>query len=450
MTVKFDLILDTVRRFLHRGAITNLENMIAKMHPADVAKVIRHLPTPGEKRTIFELVKENRARAEILSEIDGESVSHVLEDRAEKEIVAILRELPSDDLADILAALPEGRRAELLKAVKDAGSDVEQLMRYPEETAGGIMTTEFLALRQEMRVHEAIAHLQAASLKKMVFYLYVTDEEGRLVGVLSLRQLLMVPPSTVLRDLMTTGVISVSTDTDQEEVARQVARYNLLAIPVVDREQRLVGIITFDDVIDVIREEATEDMLKAAGVEEEVILNASSLSAVRFRLPWLLANLVGGLVSGAVLWWFRPTIQQVIALVSFIPVIAAMGGNIGLQSSTIVVRGIATGRIELADLRKVLAKEWRVGAMLGLVSGLLVAFVAGASHAGPMLGVVVGGAMFLTINLAALMGTLTPILLKKMNVDPAISSGPFVTSVNDISGSLIYLSLATGLLHFLT
>ncbi len=216
------------------------------------------------------------------------------------------------------------------------------------------MTTEFFALPEDATAQEAIRRLQLATDAEMVFYIYVTDKDERLVGVLSLRQLLTVPPTTPLKNIATRDVISVTVDMDQEEVARQVASYNLLAIPVIDNDNRLVGIITVDDVVDVIREEATEDMLKMAGaIEEDSVSKSSSVASAKHRLPWLFTNLVGSLLSGAILWEFRYTIQEVVAIVSFIPVIAAMGGNVGLQSSTLIIRGLATGLIELTDVRTV-------------------------------------------------------------------------------------------------
>jgi magnesium transporter len=251
---------------------------------------------------------------------------------------------------------------------------------------------------------------------------------------------------------MNSEVISVTTDTDQEEVAKLVTRYNLLAIPVVDSDNKLAGIITFDDVIDVVREEATEDILKMAGAgtpEEEFFLHTSSLNAARYRLPWLLTTLFGTMITASIVWFFRFALHEVIALVTFMPVIAAMGGNVGVQSSTIVVRGLATGRIDLANLWKVVLREMRVGILMALACGFTLTLVAYIWHAHLMLGLVLGAAMFFAITVAAIMGTLVPVVLKKLNFDPAISSGPFVTTANDITGLVIYLGLATYLLQYL-
>jgi magnesium transporter len=248
---------------------------------------------------------------------------------------------------------------------------------------------------------------------------------------------------------MARDVIHVSVDTDQEEVARQVARYNLLAIPVVEKDGTLVGIITVDDVVDVIREEATEDMLKMAGAAEDTMLHSSSVEAARLRFPWLFTNLAGSLLSGAILWYFRFTIQEVVAIVSFIPVIAAMGGNVGLQSSTLIIRGLATGGIESSDMWKVFFREVRIGLILGLACGLVLTGAGWLWHRQWFLGMVVGASLMIAFLVSTSMATIMPILLKRVGVDPAVAAGPFVTTANDISGITIYLALATALIEYL-
>ncbi|MGH7256464.1 MAG: magnesium transporter, partial [Nitrospirales bacterium] len=284
---------------------------------------------------------------------------------------------------------------------------------------------------------------------EMVFYIYVVDKDGHLVGVLSLRQLLTVPPSTLLRNIMTRDVIRVTVETDQEEVARQVATYNLLAIPVVDQAKKLVGIITVDDVVDVIRDEATEDMLKMTGASEDTLLKSSTIKAARLRFPWLFTNLAGGLFSGMILWYFRYTIQEVVAIVSFIPVIAGMGGNVGLQSSTLIIRGLATGGVELSEIWTVFFREVRIGLLLGLACGLILGIAGWLWHGHGMLGVVVGSSLAMAFLLSTNLATVLPIALKRFDVDPAVAVGPFVTTANDITGITLYLALATIFLEYL-
>src|SRR5262245_49289618 len=300
---KPDIVLLSVQRLLRRGAITNLAKMLGRMHPADVAKIIVHLSSPKEKREVFELVRGDSKRGQVLSELDSESITQVLADLLQSDIAWLIKDLAPDDIAYILKVLPEERAKEILSLMRTEDStEVADILKYPKDTAGGIMTTEFFALPEDATAQDAIHRLQQATDAEMVFYIYVTDKDDKLVGVLSLRQLLTVPPATPLKNIATRDVISVMVDMDQEEVARQVASYNLLAIPVVDKEGVLVGIITVDDVVDVIREEATEDMLKMAGaVQEESVSKSSSLASAKHRLPWLFTNLVGSLVSGAIL-----------------------------------------------------------------------------------------------------------------------------------------------------
>ena len=448
---KFDVVLLSIRRLLKRGAIANLTNLLGRLHPADVARVIVHLDTTQERRTIFELVEGIAEQGQVVSELSKEMIPQVLEDRNAADIAWMLRFVPADDVAYILGVLPEERSQEILPLMKDEESqEVVNLMAYPKGTAGSIMTTEFFSLPEDMTAQAAIKNLQQDTKAETVFYIYVTDQTGKLTGVMSLRELLVVAPTALLKSILARDVISVTVDTDQEEVARQVANYNLLAIPVVADGERLVGIITVDDVVDVIREEDTKDMLKMAGAaEEDAEMHTSSMQAVGLRLPWLFANLVGSLVSGFILWWFRFTIQEVVAIVMFIPVIAAMGGNLGLQSSTLIIRGIATGRVELSDIWKVVFREMRIGLALGLICGTLLLVAGWVWQGNVSLGFVVGSSLLITFLISASMATVTPLMLKKFKIDPAVAAGPFITTAMDITGVTIYLGLATMMLEYL-
>ena len=447
---KSDIVIQSVQRLLRRGAITNLSKMLGRMHQADVAKAIRHLSSSKEKREVFELVRGESKRGQVLSELDGDSIQEVLADLLHSDVAWLLKDLGPDDVAYILGVLPEERSKEILALMKaEDSTEVADILRYAKDTAGGIMTTEFFALSEDATAQEAIRRLQQATDAEMVFYIYVTDKDEHLVGVLSLRQILTVPPATPLKNIMTRDVMSVSVEMDQEEVARQVASYNLLAIPVVEKDGRLAGIITVDDVVDVIREEATEDMLKMAGaIEEDRVSKSSSLGAAKLRLPWLFTNLIGSLLSGAILWYFRYTMQEVVSIVSFIPVIAAMGGNVGLQSSTLIIRGLATGQVEASDVWTVFFRETKVGLLMGLACGLILTVVGWALHQG-FLGVVVGASLLIAFFVSTSMATIMPIVLKRMGVDPAVAAGPFVTTANDITGITIYLTLASIFLDYL-
>ncbi len=448
---KFDVVRVSTRRLLKRGAISNLTNLIARLHPADVARVIMNLDAPQERRTVFELVEGVAAQGKVVSELSDEMILEMLEDRNAADIAWMLRTVPADDAADILGVLPEEVAKNILPLMKaEESQEVANLMAYPKGTAGSIMTTEFFSLPEETTAREAIQRLQQATKAETVFYVYATDREGRLTGVVSLRELLVVAPTAPLKSMLFRDVISVNVETAQKEVATQVANYNLLAIPVIDADHRLVGIITVDDVVDVIRDEDTKDMLKMAGAtEEDAQMNTPSLVAAGLRFPWLFTNLAGSLVSGLILWWFRFTIQEVVAVVTFIPVIAAMGGNLGLQSSTLIIRGLATGRVEHSDIWRVVFREFRIGLLLGVICGLLLFLTGWVWQGNGYLGMVVGGAILITFLISSSMATVTPLLLRKFHVDPAVAAGPFITTAMDITGVSIYLGFATMMLEHL-
>jgi magnesium transporter len=450
MDQKLQMLLDTVKKLIRRGASPNLSKVISKSHPADIAHLFRYLDLK-EQKILFTLIEDPETGAYVLSELDHGTGAQLLEQIDKETITEVLQEMPYDDAVDIIRNMPEELAEEILGIMHDEDSEeIEQLLRYDEDTAGGIMSPEIFSLNQDLTVREAIEAVQGAEDVEMVFYLYVTDEHDHLVGVLSLRQLLTVPPRKQLRDIMTREVISVRTDVDQEEVAQLVAKYNVLAIPVVDDTNKLMGLITVDDVIDVMRQEATEDIYKMAGAsEEEHLYGYRAFKIARLRLPWLVTNLFGGVITGYLMWQFKATLAEVLALISFIPVITGMGGNVGGQSATIVVRGFATGRIELSTLRQVFYKEVRVGLIMGAVCGLTVGLVAFAWHHNPYLGLVVGLAMATAMTVAASMGVLATSFFKRIGIDPAIASSPFVQTANDITGILIYFGTATLFLEHL-
>jgi magnesium transporter len=450
MEQKLQRLLETVQRLQRRGAYPNLAKLLSKIHPADIAHLFRFLELK-DQRMLFNLIPDPEIAGTVLVEVDHVTGALILESLEKETITEVLQGLPYDDAADIIQNMPEELAEEILHLMEDEDSEeIEELLKYAEDTAGGIMATEIFSLHEELTAKEAIQSLQEAEDAEMVFYLYVTDEHGHLVGVLSLRQLLTVPASRKLKDIMTREVISVTTDTDQEEVARMVEKYDILAVPVVNDTNKLMGIITVDDVIDVLREEATEDIYKMVGSsDEELLLGNNALKIARLRLPWLITNLFGGIITGYLMWLFKVTIRDVIALISFIPVITGMGGNVGVQSATIVVRGFATGKIEMSSLRQVIFKEMRVGIIMGLVCGLTVGLVAYGWHGNAYLGLVVGLAMSVAMTVASTMGVLAPTFFKRFGIDPAIAATPFVQTANDITGILIYFATATSFLSLL-
>jgi magnesium transporter len=444
LTPKMQITVETTRKLLRMQAMGKVSNVIQKLHPADLAHIFSYF-SEAEQRAIFNLIKDPAKAAEVLSEIEWVVGAQLLQTMDTKRIIQILQEMPSDDTAEIISNLPEELAEELLQGMKKKDlEEVEGLLSYPEETAGRIMNPVYFSLHENTTVREAIKAVQKEADTEMVLYIYVVDDRKHLVGVVSLRQLLLVPSLKRLREIMSTEVFSVQTSEDQEEVARVVEKYNILAVPVVDEENKLVGVITVDDVIDILRDEATEDFLKMAGTREEEFAYVDDVLKVsRLRFPWLITNLLGGLITGYLLWLFKITLEDVLALITFIPVITAMGGNAGLQSSTIMIRGFATGRIEYARLTNILFKELRVGIIMGLICGSVVGGVGTLWHGNPIIGVVVCMAMVIAMTVACTMGALVPSFFRKIHIDPAIASGPFVTTANDITGIIIYMGTAT-------
>ena len=448
---KLDVVLDSVKRLLRVGATANLVNLLQKQHPADLAQVFSEL---GEKdrATAFSLLAERNSKLamEGLSELAPEGAAALLADRSAEDIARLLHELPSDDAAAIIDHLPKPLAASVLELIeKRPGDEVGELLEYDEQTAGRIMNPKVFALSEDMTVGEAITTLQGSRDVEMVFYLYVVDGRRHLVGVVSLRRLLLVPPSTPLKRIMTTDLTSVRTGTDQEEVARLVASYNLLAIPVVDEENKLVGVITVDDVIDVIKDEATEDVYRLAGVAGDDRVFSTANESLRKRVPWLQVNLVTAFIAASVVALFEGRIHDVPALAIFMPVVAGMGGNAATQTLTVIVRGIALGELTWANSRKALFKEAVVGLGNGLACGIVGALIVWAWKGNPWLGAILCAAMIINMFVAATAGTLIPLALRAMKVDPALASSVFITTLTDVFGFASWLGLCTIFLRFL-
>ncbi len=441
------VLLDAVRRLYRRKAHTALTKVLKKIHPAELAWIFRHL-TARERHDIFEMLKEPGQVGDFLSELDDSIRLELVSTLQPRRIAEIITAMSTDDQADLLDELPDELREQVLALMKkEDAAEVEELLQYEPDTAGGIMSPDFLAMEKNLKVSEAILKVQQLSEEaEMAFYIYVLDEENKLKGVLSLRQLLMNTAGKQLSNIMETDVVAVAPETDQEEVAHIVSRYNIMAVPVVDHDGVILGIVTVDDIIDVIREEATEDFLQmvGAGKDREILLKPVLQNALT-RLPWLLASWVGGILAMFVITSFEEELTKVIILAGFIPVIIGMGGNIGTQSSTITIRGLATGRINIKRTWNFMGKQLWVGLILGIFFGLLLgsmAWIFGSSR----LGIVVALAICATMFISALLGTMVPIILRHLDVDPAVATGPFVTTSADVLGVLIYFLLAKSLL----
>lgn len=444
---------------------TNLTEFFQNLHPSDFAEIVEDLDDE-QKAELFELLSDEEAALVIqeMEEIDQVVLFQLM---SKKRASAILKEMATDDAADLLAELPEDDAKELLTLIEEDAEEIRGLLRYPEDSAGGIMTTEYISFAENMVVEEAIRRLrEIAPEAETVYYVYVVDEETRLIGVLSLRELILAGDGTRLAEFMRKNVVSVGAETDQEEVARLVSRYDLLAVPVVDDNNRLLGIVTVDDILDVLEEEATEDIYRRVGageLEDVDLVDASVRKIIGKRLPWLIITLLGGLLSGSVIGVFEHTLQSIVVLAFFIPVIMDMGGNVASQSSTVFVRGVATGEIGIAERWRYFFREIRVGLTMGIICGSTVAVAAGIYPMvltvlrdsafvwsfNPWLGLVVGVAMFTTVTLGAVIGTLVPLLFSQAGIDPAFASGPLVTTIKDMTGLLIYFSIASAFMNHL-
>ncbi len=439
------ILVESVKKLLRRGATAPLLNMLQKVRAADLAEAFGAL-SEDERAAAFRLLSEGATgqAAALLGAIHTAHRTDLLRDLAVEEVARVLQPLAADDVAEILSERPEADREQILSLLhREASEEVQDLLAHDEDTAGRIMTTRFLALPDQTLVHEAIAAVQKAQEAEMVFYLYVVGTDGRLVGVLSLRRLLSVPPATRLREIMSTDVITVRPETDQEEVARLVSQYDLLAVPVVDQDQVPIGIVTIDDVVDVLREEATEDFYKLAGTSDEERLTNSTLRSAGVRLPWMFAAFAGGILAALLIKAYGLLLGPAATLACFIPIVLGMGGNIGTQAATIVVRGLATGRITLRWVGRVVFKEIRIALVLGGFYGALLGlFAVVVVDLAPRAGWAVGLSLWVSMVMAASVGSMLPILLKTLHIDPAVAASPFVTTAVDLLGLVAFFGLA--------
>jgi len=443
------ILKDTFARLLRRHAQTNLLKLINKTHPADLAIVFRYFDDEQQKQ-VFKLMQTNELILEFLIELDDTIIEKLLNTENSEHIAKLIQNASTNDQSYILGALENEQAQSVIDLLNtEEQEEIEEIMAYPEDSAGSMMATDTFTLHQNTTCGDALRTLQDQKEAEMVFYLYITNNDDRLVGVASLRTLATTPQNTLLQDIMIKKVHSVRPEMDQEDVAQIVAQYNYLAVPVVDIDNHLLGIVTVDDVVDVIREEATEDFLQMAGAgKDREILLKSSWENAKVRLPWLFASWIGGIIAASIIGVFENMLENIIALAAFIPVIIGMGGNIGTQSSTIVVRGIATGRIEIGNELKILFKELRVGLLLGILYGFMLGLFANYKfmNTDPLIGLVVGLSICSSMLLAAGVGTFTPLILRKLDIDPAVATGPFVTTSIDILGVLFYFLIAGALL----
>jgi len=439
---------ETVKRLLRRNAGPNLRKILGRTHPSDLAHALDRFLTEDQLRLLAHCGDDER-QAEVLAAMSESRAADLMAEMPLERAVTLLREMSGDDRADILGELDEELAHRILAAMPDEEShEASDLLRYDEATAGGIMSPDMLAIPCEVTAGEAIRIVQDSPDVEMAFYIYVVDGHQTLVGVVSLRQLVISKPDVPLQEIMNPQVVSVRTSLDQEDVARIVARYDLLAVPVVDETNTLVGVVTVDDVIDVIKEEATEDILKMAGAGENLDERRPILGSVWRRAPWLLVAWIGGVIASIIIGRHEETLREYVVLVAFIPIIVGMAGNVGTQSLAVVVRGLATRRIDVKQFWRVLGREVSCGVLLGVIYGAALGgwgvVKLGGGDPGEtalILAALVGAASAISMVIAAAVGSTIPLLLARLRIDPAVATGPFVTTAIDILGVLVYFHI---------
>jgi len=430
---------------------------LGELHPADIADVIERSPKSDQER-VFSLLKDE-VKPRVLAELESVAGSEVIESLSNSELSDIVEEMAPDDAADVLADLDEERSQEVLELMEDEESeDVRKLLKYEEDTAGGIMTTDVVAMQEDQTVAEALDTIAYLDTGEEFLYANIVDERGRMAGYVSVWELLRErSKNRSLGELAHRKFAAAGVDMDQEEVAYLMAQYDLSVLPVVDEAGVLVGRVTADDVIDVIEEEASEDIFRLAGSDDAELESASPVRSCAVRLPWLLITLVGGFITSFILGQYHARIAEMLILGAFVPIVLAMGGNTGIQSSTLIVRSIALGELKNRNVLKLLLREIATGAIMGCICGLVIGvwahfLISRNPEFAPDLSVlelasVVAVALFSAMTFAAVFGAFVPIVLHRIRIDPAVASGPFITITNDISALLIYFGVTIMLLR---
>jgi len=437
--------IEELHALLHDGEEEALEIFLRLVRPEDIAEWLDLLSVDDRQRILG--VLDHDAAGTVLNDTTASIRAELVEEIEPERLARIAEALPADEAADLIGELEVAESEQVLHHISTADEEVlRQLLTYPEDTAGGIMNPEVVALRPGDTVDDAIRYLRSADPDTVTAVVYAVDDRYRLQGFVRLRRLVTARPAARLGDIMSTDVISVSVDTDQEEVADLVDKYDFMAIPVVDNDNRLMGAVTVDDVLDVIEEEATEDIYKMAGSSAEEEESASILHVARYRLPWLLVCLAGTQLSSFVLVFASREIGLYEQMSVFTAAIMAMAGNTSLQSSTTTVRRLALDTLPRARFLSHILREISVALFMGIVCGAVASALALLFHNNPLIGFALGPAMAIGMSAASLLGTAMPMVLNLVNIDPAVASGPLVSTINDSLALAVYFSVATGLL----
>ncbi|HKZ82912.1 MAG TPA: magnesium transporter [Anaerolineae bacterium] len=442
-----DETIEAIRDALDRASIDEAIALLDKLRAPDQAEVFTELEPEDQAALLPRMDPDDSA--DILEHLEDEEAAEVAEQLDPDTLSRIVDEMEPDEAADLLGDLSKERVDQVLARLEDP-DEIRPLLIHPDETAGGRMTSDIFALRRRMTVQEAIDALRSlAPGEDVTYYLLVVDRDNILRGVLSLRKLLTADPSATLESIMDPDVISIQAGADQEEAARLISRYSLFALPVVDGAGRLLGLITHDDLVDVIEDEASEDIYRLGGVIDEDRASGPARFSVKHRLPWLYVNTFTAFIAAWVISQFESTIERVAILAAFQAIVAGQGGNAGTQSLTVMVRSIALGDVELRDVWRVLLKEFAVGLTVGVAVGAVVAVIAATLQSNPALGVIIGAAMIGNMIVACLAGAAVPVVLKRLKIDPALGSGVIVTAITDATGFALFLGLATVFIEWL-
>lgn len=423
-----------------------INDFVNHVHPADVLEAVIG------REDIHDLLNglPKSFVAEIIEEADEEEQIKILQQFTNGEKSEILNSMASDDVADLIDELAGDRKSYVIGLLDgETRKDVEKLLTYDSETAGGIMTTEFLAIYEDKTIESALKYIRSETDAETTYYLYVIDREYHLRGVVTLRDIVSNELTTLIKDIMNPNVISVHYNEDQEEVSRTFEKYGFMLMPVIDDENRMIGVITVDDILEIMIEETTEDIHRMAGINKEEKVDGSVSDSIRSRLPWLIVNLATALLASAVIDLFSDTISKIVALSAVMTIISGMGGNAGTQTLTIIVRGLSLGEVDRENAVRILIKEVLVGLATGIVIGVFVAGIAMFYEFNPLFGLVAAVAMLLNMLCASVAGYAIPILLEKLKIDPALASGVFVTTFTDVLGFFFFLGLATVAMPYL-
>jgi len=444
------MLKDNILSCLRQKDMDSLKHLLASAEEAEILSLFHDL-SANEQVIVFRLLAKDEALS-IFEELDTDDQQNLLRSFTDAQAIEMVNELAPDDRVRLLDELPASVAKKLLAAISTEEREMTNLlMGYGVQTAGRVMTPEYVRLSKGLTAAEALEKVKIDAVgKETIYNVFITDDKKKLEGAISLRDLLVAKPEAKIETIMKKASVTVSTDTDQEEVARLLKNLDWLAIPVVDKENRLVGIVTIDDALDILEDEATEDILTSAGIfaskeanRSETLIRGSFWSILKVRLPFLLITIVAGMLAAVVIDGFEEILEAVVFVAFFIPLIMDMGGNIGTQSSTAFARGVVLGHINMSKFFNHLAKEVGVGLLLGVISAVIAGTIATIWQGDVMLGLAVGISLALTMTLAAFLGFFVPFLLVKVNVDQAAGSAPIITSIKDISGLLIYFAFIT-------